>query len=256
MIFQGKTALVTGGSAGIGKAIAMRFGREGAAVAVCGRSEAKLEVTVRELRTLGIEASPFVCDICDLQAVEDMVAAFTQQQGKIDILVNNVGALGESRLEQRDDDLWHRVLRTNLDGTYYCTSRVLPHMPDGGRVITVSGVLGKRGFPGWAAYCTSKHGLIGFTRALALELAPRRITVNAICPGWVDTDLARGVLEGVAKAQGTSFEEIRSGVLSDVPLGEMLEAEEIAGLVAFLSSAEARNITGQAYNICGGQVMH
>ena len=150
---------------------------------------------------------------------------------------------------------WRRIIDTNLIGTYLVTREALPLMRAGGRVINMSSVLGRFGVPGYTAYCASKHGFIGFTRALALELAPRGITVNALCPGWVETGMS---LEGMtlgAAATGTTYDEFRRRALDAVPLKRIIQPEEVAGLVRFLVSPTADAITGQTYNICGGQVM-
>jgi ketoreductase len=256
MRIDGKTALITGGSAGIGKAIAHKLGEEGARIAICGRSQERLEGAVSAMSAAGIEVLQAACDVRKLKDVEQFVDAAVTRYGTINILVNNVGAIQETPLTEANDEAWHRILQTVLDGTYYFTSRVLKYMPDDGRIVNISGVLGKVGVPGSTAYCAAKHGLIGFARAAALELAPRGITVNTVCPGWVDTDLAREVMEGIAAGVGMTYDEVRRDALGRVPLGQMIQPEEIASLVHFLVSSAGANITGQAYNISGGQVMH
>ena len=256
MNLEGKVALVTGGSKGIGKAIASKIGQEGARVAICGRSSESLETAAAGLQEEGVSVFTFPCDIGVLQQVEEMVQGLASELGQIDILVNNAGVLEDTPLDPPDDEAWKAVLEANLDGVYFVTSRVLPHMPEGGRIVNISSVLGKIGVPGAGAYCASKHGLIGLTRAASLELANRKITVNAICPGWVDTELAELVMDRTAAKLGVSYEEFRRRALSRVPLGEMVRPEEVASLVQFLVGPTAGNITGQAYNLCGGQVMH
>jgi len=256
MDLRGRSALITGGSAGIGKAVARRLGLEGASVAICARKRETLLGTEEELRSEGISVSGFLCDVSDLEQVEGMVQELVAESGPVDVLVNNAGALEDTPMDPLNDEGWSKVLRTNLDGVYFVTSRILPHMHDGGSVVNIASVLGKIGVPGAAAYCASKHGVIGFTRSIALELAGRKISVNAICPGWVDTELARIVMERAAKNVGISYEEFRQNALGQVPLGEMIQPEEIASLVHFLASSAGSNITGQSYSICGGQVMH
>lgn len=128
-------------------------------------------------------------------------------------------------------------------------------MPDGGRIVNISSIFGKIGEAGWTAYCASKHGVIGFTRALALEVAPRAITVNAVCPGWVDTEMARADIQEGARGKGVTVDEFRRTEIARVPLGRMIDPDEVAELVCFLISAAAKNITGQAIGICGGLVM-
>lgn len=255
MNLEGKIALVTGGSDGIGKAIALKLGGEGAQVAICGRTESTLRSAREELRSRGIEVSQFLCDVTMLDQVEEMVRGLAEERGRIDILVNNAGALEDTPLNPGSDEAWNKVVRTNLDGVYYVTSRVLAHMPEGGRIISISSVLGKIGVPGAAAYCASKHGVIGFTKSVALEVAARQITVNAICPGWVETQLARLVMDRAAAKLGTGFDEFRESALEQVPLKKMIQPEEVASLVSFLASPDGKNITGQAYSLCGGQTM-
>jgi NAD(P)-dependent dehydrogenase (short-subunit alcohol dehydrogenase family) len=144
------------------------------------------------------------------------------------------------------------IIQTNVMGTYYVTRSAVPHIPNGGRIIMISSVLGKFGVPGYTAYCTAKTGLIGFTRALALELAPRKITVNALCPGWTDTEMARSGMRDIARDLGVSVEEFRQQAMSRVPLGEMVNPDEVADLVAFIASPAGDKITAQAISICGG----
>jgi ketoreductase len=256
MTLEGKVALVTGGNTGIGKAIALKLAQEGAKVTICSRSEQTLLSAVEEMEDQGFEILHFACDVGEANQVEEVVSQVVSRFGGVEILVNNAGALEHTPIERPDDEAWSRILKTNLDGPYLVTSRAVSHMPDGGRIINVSSVLGKFGVARNAGYCAAKHGLIGFTRAVALELAPRKITVNAICPGWAETDLARFVMERAADQEGVSYEEFRRQALNRVPLGEMIRPDEIAALVFFLVTPAARNITGQAYNICGGQVMY
>jgi ketoreductase len=155
------------------------------------------------------------------------------------------------------DGKWYDIIETNLHGLYLVTKAVLRTMPDhaGGRVINISSVLGRFGVPGYTAYCTSKHGMIGFTRALALEVVQRGITVNTICPGWVDTEMATLGINETAAHLGITPEEFRAQATAAVPIRRFLEADEIADFVLYIASDAARGITGQAMNICGGQTM-
>jgi len=154
------------------------------------------------------------------------------------------------------DRLWRDILAVNLDAVWHVTRAVLPHMTGPhGRVINISSVLGRFGVPGFAAYCTAKHGVIGFTRALALELAPERITVNAIAPGWVSTEMSIASMQAQAAAGGITFEEFLAQAMRGVPLGRMIEPAEIAALVHYLASDAAAGMTGQTLNLCGGQTM-
>ena len=191
-------------------------------------------------------------DVRDQNSVDGGVRRIVDRFGKIDIVVNNAGVSGVTPIEARDTAQWLDIIQTNVLGAYFVTRAAAPHIPNGGRVIMISSVLGKFGVPGYTAYCTAKTGLIGFTRALALELAPRKITVNALCPGWTDTEMARAGMRDIAASAGITFEEFKKQAMSRVPLGEMVEPEEVANLVAFLAGKTGDKITGQAISICGG----
>ncbi|MGH9318267.1 MAG: SDR family NAD(P)-dependent oxidoreductase [Vicinamibacteria bacterium] len=260
--FAGKIALVTGASRGIGRAIAEAYLDEGAKVALCARSFRELESLAdswnqRERRALALK-----CDVTSKDDVESAVGELEKSWGKLHILVNNAGISGRTPISSSssavaaNDELWERILATNLTGSYLVTRRALELMTGGeGRIVNLSSVLGRFGVPGYAAYCTTKHGIIGFTRALALELAPRGITVNAICPGWVETDMAEQGIRETAQALGVTPSEFREQAIAGVPLKRFIDPAEVAKLVLYLTSADASAITGQAYNICGGQVM-
>jgi NAD(P)-dependent dehydrogenase (short-subunit alcohol dehydrogenase family) len=257
---EGSTVLVTGGGSGIGQAIALRLAGEGAQVAISGRRFDRLEETLSKAAEQGQKLKAWPLDVTDVDAVEQCVKEVASDLGGLAILVNNAGLGGPNRIQGGvhgdDEDRWREVLSVNLDGMFYTTRAALRVMPDGGTVINISSVLGKFGVPGYTAYCTSKHGVIGFTKSLALELAPRQIRVNAICPGWVDTEMAREGMEDMASNMGMEFDEARKLALSQVPLGRILETSEIAGLCAWLASPEARGMTGQAINLSGGSAMH
>jgi ketoreductase len=222
---------------------------------VTGRREEKLKETVAEVRENGGEAGFEVMDVTEARSVASAFEGILGTMGGVDVLVNNAGAGGPNACAIDGPDRWDEVIRTNLDGVYFCTREAAPRLPEGGRVINISSVLGRFGVPGYTAYCASKHGVIGFTKALALELAPRKITANAICPGWVETDMAVAGMKRMAAAMGTSYEEARRQALSEVPLGRILEPEEIGDLVVYLSSPAAAGMTGQAISLCGGQTM-
>jgi 3-hydroxybutyrate dehydrogenase len=247
--------LVTGGGRGIGRAIALRFAEPGATVAIAARTGSELDDTARDIGGRGARPVVLRVDITDEEAVARAFDELRSAAPSIDVLVNNAGVGGGQAIDRSDTAIWRRVLDTNVWGTFLVTRQAVPMLNDGGRVINISSVLGRFGVPGYTAYCASKHALIGFTRALALELAERRATVNAICPGWVETDMATQGMQNGAKTMGVTYEEFRKRALGGVPIGRIIQPEEVAELVRFLSSPEASAITGQTYNICGGQTM-
>ena len=223
---------------------------------VCGRRRRVLDETVELVRSAGGSGESLTGDVTSAEEVADLFSRVGSEYKRIDILVNNAGRGGPNPIEDSSDEHWLTVIATNLHGPFYCTRAALRWIPKGGRVVNISSVLGRFGVAGYTAYCSSKHGVIGFTRALALELAPRGITVNAICPGWVETDMALQGMESGAEAAGISYQEFRRSALDQVPLTEMVQPREIGEMVCFLSSEGARNITGQSFNVCGGQIMN
>jgi ketoreductase len=252
-----KIALITGGGSGIGKAIALKLAKNGAKVAIASRALAKVEQTAEELKRLSLTALPIAMDVRNKADVERGIDAIGSTWGPVHILVNNAGISGLSMISDPDDAKWYDIIDTNLNGMYLVTKAVLKSMPDHaeGRVINISSVLGKFGVPGYSAYCTTKHGMIGFTRALALEVVGRGITVNTICPGWVDTEMATLGINETAAHLGITPEEFRAQATAAVPIKRFLDADEIAEFVAYIASDAARGITGQAMNLCGGQTM-
>jgi len=256
-MLSGKIALITGGGTGIGKAIALKLAQNGAKVAIASRSAAKVERAADELKNLSLPVLPLAMDVRSRADVERGFELIKSTWGPTNILVNNAGISGLSMMTDGDDGKWYDILDTNLNGLYLVTKIALKKMPDhaGGRIINISSVLGKFGVPGYTAYCTTKHGMIGFTRALALEVVGRGITVNAICPGWVDTEMATTGIRETAAQLGITPEEFRAQATAAVPIKRFLDAGEVAEFVCYIASDAARGITGQAINICGGQTM-
>lgn len=252
---DGRRCVVTGGGSGIGAGIARVLAGAGARVALLGRRKRMVQQVATAITRAGGDATAVVADVTDLAGMRRAVGRVAKAFGGLDVLVANAGVGGPNRCAVDGPDRWREVLATNLDGVYHSTLAVLPHLGDGGRIVTISSVLGRFGVPGYTAYCTSKHGVIGFTKALALELAPRRITVNAICPGWVDTDMAAAGMQLMADFLRVDLAAARKQALAAVPLGRILQPDEIGHTVAWLCSEGASGLTGQAISHCGGQVM-
>ena len=250
-----RSALVTGGGRGIGRAIAHALAGPDTCVAIAGRTRAELEATAKDLEQLGGTAVVIEMDMTREESVAAGMGELARSVDRLDVLVNNAGIGGGEPVAGSDIARWRSVIDTNVTGTYLVTREAIGALRDGGRIVNISSVLGRFGVPGYTAYCASKHAVIGFTRALALELAPRKITVNALCPGWVNTEMAADGMRQGAAATGQTFEEFRDGALGVVPIQRIIEPEEVAGLVRFVASPAAAAITGQTYNICGGQTM-
>jgi NAD(P)-dependent dehydrogenase (short-subunit alcohol dehydrogenase family) len=250
-----RVSLVTGGGRGIGRAIARALAGPETLVAVTGRTADTLETTARELEAVGGRALAIPMDVTSEDSVREAIRRLRDSTDRVDVLVNNAGVGGGEPVEASDVSRWRHTIDTNLTGMYLVTREVLPLMPSGGRIVNMSSVLGRFGVAGYTAYCASKHGVIGFTRALALELASRQIAVNALAPGWVDTTMAAEGMRQGAAATGWTFEQFRERALGAVPIKRIIQPDEVADLVRFLAAPGAAAITGQTYNICGGQTM-
>ena len=249
------TILVTGGGRGIGRAIALSFSEPGSTVAVAARTRAQLDETAVAIRARGATPIVLPLDVTDENGVAAAFGELREATGGLDVVVNNAGIGGGLPIHETDTASWRQIFETNVWGMFLVTRQAVLLLRDSGRVINMSSVLGRFGVPGYTAYCASKHAVIGFTRALALELAGRGITVNAVCPGWVDTKMAAQGMQDGATATALSFEEFRATALDDVPIKRIIQPDEVAALVKFLASPQAAAITGQTYNICGGQTM-
>ena len=250
-----RVSLVTGGGRGIGRAIARVLAGPGTLVAVAGRTRSQIEATALELEGIGGRALALEMDVTDHGSIVAGMARLRAAADRVDVVVNNAGIGGGEAVVGSDIERWRRTIDTNLTGMYLVSREAVPLMAAGGRIVNLSSVLGRFGVPGYTAYCASKHGVIGFTRALALELAPQGITVNALCPGWVDTEMAAEGMQQGADAMGKTFEEFRDHAIGAVPIKRIIQPDEVAELVRFLAAPMAAAITGQTYNICGGQIM-
>jgi len=247
---KGRTALVTGASRGIGRAIATRLHRAGARVLLCARSREALLAVAAELGD-GALVSAF--DLTERAAIDAAVPELARASGgRIDIVVNNACANGMTPVDASDDATWHAILASGLSAPMYVTRAALPFMRPGASVINISSVLGKMGVPYKGAYCAVKHGIIGWTRSAALELAPRGIRVNVVCPGWTETDMAEQTIAETASQEGVPAAAWRVRAEAAVAQRRFLDPAEIAELVAFLSSPAAAGITAEVYTIAGG----
>jgi NAD(P)-dependent dehydrogenase (short-subunit alcohol dehydrogenase family) len=255
---QDRVAFITGGGSGIGRAIAERFAAEGARVAISGRTKAKLDATVKAIEGAGGKARAYALDVRDVAAIEPVVAQIAKDFGALHVLVNNAGISGPTPLETVTYEQWRDIIATNLDGAYFCARAALAQMKDHAdcRVINIATIGAVVPFPGWTAYCASKSGLVGVTRCLAMEVAPRGITVNAILPGWVESDMQDAGVKHIAKAMGKTVDEAMPIILSQVPLGRMSEADEIAALAVHIASHEGRGMTGSSTVVSNGAFMN
>ena len=247
MRFENQVAVVTGAGRGIGHAIAVRLAKEGARVASVSRTQANAEKTASEINGLRADtAKAYAVDVADQAAVQKAAAEIFETFGRVDILVNNAGVTRDGLSMRMSMDDWDTVLNTNLKGAFNFTQAVMRPMikQRSGRIINISSIAGLTGNAGQANYAASKAGLIGLTKTLARELASRGITVNAVAPGLIETDMTTVLSE-----------EIRQSILQKVPLGKLGEPEDIAGAVAYLASPEAKYITGQVLTVDGGMVM-
>ena len=254
---EGRRAVVTGGSRGIGRAIAAALAEAGASVAIVARGADALESAAAAMRRDGSRVVAVRCDVTDRRQVADLPAHVRAAVGDPDVLVNNAGGADTHKLLDHPDDLWERMLRLNLTSVYWVTKALLPSLVASGRgrLINVASTAAKSGARYAAAYAAAKHGVLGLTRSLALELAASAVTVNAVCPGYADTPMTAESIERIVARSGRSADDARRALESTSPQGRLIRAEEVAALVCFLAGDAAAGITGQAINVDGGAVM-
>lgn len=250
---DGRHAVVTGGGRGIGAAIAEALAREGARITLMGRDEAQLN---EKVQTLPVAQAVR----CDVTAETSVAAAFAQAAhafGPVTILVNNAGAAESAPLVRTSLELFRRMLDVNLIGTFLCSRAALPEMVEAGfgRIVNVASVAGLKGAAYVSAYCAAKHGVVGLTRALAVETAKKGITVNAVCPSYTDTDMARHAIANIMEKTGRSAAEAEAELVKKNPQGRLIRPEEVAATVLWLCAPGAEAVTGQAIAVAGGEVM-
>jgi len=251
----GRHAVVTGASRGIGASIAAALAAEGAKISLVGRDAERLAQVAAQLG--GAEhAIPIVADVTDAAAVGEAFAAARRQFGPVQILVNNAGQAAAAKFTDTDEALWNRILGVNLTGTYLCTRAAVPDMLQAGfgRIVNIASIAGLRGAAYISAYATSKHAVIGLTRSLALEYATRNITVNAVCPGYVDTEIVTRAVDNIMKKTGRSAGEALATLTATNPQGRLITPAEVSNAVLWLCRPGTESVTGQSIVISGGEV--
>lgn len=247
----GQHAFVTGGASGIGRATAQTLTRAGAKVTIAGRNVARLETAAREL---GVHSQQV--DVTEETSVQQAFEAARAVNGPIRILVNNAGQASSAPALKTDLALWRQMLDVNLTGTWLCTRAALPDLlAGGGRIVNVASTAGLVGYAYVSAYVAAKHGVIGLTRALALELATKNVTVNAVCPGYTETELLADAVQNIMQKTGRSEAEAKAELAKSNPQKRLIQPQEVADTVLWLCRPGAASITGQAIAIAGGEVM-
>lgn len=251
---EGKRALVTGAASGIGHAIAEAYAREGAVVAVHGRTEQRVAETVAAIKAAGGEAFAAAADLADADAIDAMCGQALARLGGLDVLVNNAGVAGPTAgVEEIAPDDWRRTIDVNLNGQFYCARLATPLLRESGDgvMINISSVAGRLGYAYRTPYAATKWAIVGLTQSLAKELGPSGIRVNAILPGIVEGPRIERVISARAEAVGVSYEEMERQYLEKVSLRRMVTATDVANMALFLCAEEGRNLSGQALSVCG-----
>ena len=256
-LLAGKRAVVTGAGRGIGRSIALALAQAGANVALTARTSSEIEQLVAEIQELDRKSMAVPCDETDPGQVTHMATTLIEGLGGVDILVNNAGNAGSHKFLNHPDELWHHMLSINLTSVYYVTKAFIPTLMDQrhGRIINIASIASRVGGSYIAAYTAAKHGVLGLTRALAVELMPYNITVNAICPGYVNTPMTNESVSNIAARTGMAESKAREVLENSSPQKRLIEPEEVAAIAVFLAQDSNRGITGQAINIDGGGVM-
>jgi NAD(P)-dependent dehydrogenase (short-subunit alcohol dehydrogenase family) len=251
----GRHAVVTGASRGIGASSAATLAAQGMLVSLLGRDAAALKVVAAQLGG-SAHANAVTVDVSDAQSVQAAFATARDRFGPVDVLVNSAGQAASAKFTDTDATLWNQLLAVNLTGTYLCTRQAIPDMLKGGfgRIVNIASTAGLRGAAYISAYATSKHAVIGLTRSLALEYAQRNITVNAVCPGFVDTDIVKNAIADIMKKTGRSAAEVLGTLLATNPQQRLIEPQEVAETVLWLCRPGSESVTGQSIVLSGGEV--
>ena len=263
-MLSNRHALITGAGAGIGASIALQLAQAGCRLTLCGRSQDKLQAQAEALRAQVPDVAVLIApmDVADEHAVQAAVQQAQARFGPVNILVNNAGQASSQPFAKTDAGLWQQMLNVNLTGTYHCIQAVLPGMLEAasvkgtgtpGRIINIASTAGLKGYAYVSAYVAAKHGVVGLTKALALELARKGVTVNAICPGYTETDIVREALANIQTKTGRSEAEARAELVKQNPQGRLVQPAEVANAVLWLCLPGSESITGQAIAVAGGE---
>lgn len=257
MFLKDRHAVVTGGGRGIGRVAALDLARAGASVTLSARTRSEIEAVAGLIREMGGRGFAHPADVARPEDIRALFAAARAAQGPVDILVSGAGVAPSALVTRTTDEVWNSTLAINLSGAFYCLREALPEMVERGwgRVVNVASIAGKTGYPYIAAYAASKHGLLGLTKCAALEVADKGVTVNAVCPGYVDSPMTDAGVSRMAEKTGRPPAEIRKHLESMSPQKRLFTSEEVSALVLFLCRDEARGITGQALSLDGGTVV-